>query len=163
MIVVADAGPIHYLVLIEVVDVLSPLYDQVLLPQTVSEELKRGRAPEVVRAWIEHPPEWCKVQSDPISDPALEEILDPGERAAIALALSISADRLLIDDWEGRLEAKRRRLKVTGTLGVLAEAHRRHLLDFESALARLSQTSFYLSEDLVNKMRQRLADQGQDR
>ena len=163
MIVVADAGPIHYLVLIEVVDVLSPLYDRVLIPQTVAEELKTGRAPEIVRTWLEHPPEWCQLQPDPVSDPTLDETLDPGERAAIALALSTSADRLLIDDWEGRLEAERRRLKVTGTLGVLAEAHRRHLLDFESAVARLSRTNFYLSEDLVNKMRQRLANQNQDR
>ena len=101
MIVVADAGPIHYLVLIEAADVLHPLYDRVIVPQTVSEELKRERAPEAIRAWIAHPPEWCQVQPDAVSDPALDKILDPGERAAIAMALSISADRLLIDDWEG--------------------------------------------------------------
>ena len=41
------------------------------------------------------------LQPDPVSDPTLDETLDPGERAAIALALSTSADRLLIDDWEG--------------------------------------------------------------
>ena len=157
MIVVADAGPLHYLVLIEAVGVLHPLYDRVIVPQTVSEELKR--APEPVRAWIAHPPEWCQVQPDAVSDPALDEILDPGERAAIAMALSIFADRLLIDDWEGRVEATRRHLRVTGTLGVLAEAHQRHLLDFESALSRLLQTNFYVSAELVDKMRQLLADQ----
>jgi predicted nucleic acid-binding protein len=67
----------------------------------------------------------------------LDEVPDPGEPAAIAMALSISADRLLIDDWEGRAEAERRYLRVTGTLGVLAEAHQRHLLDFESARSPL--------------------------
>ena len=101
MIVVADAGPIHYLILIDAIGVLYPLYDRVLIPQTVAEELKNDRAPEAVRGWMERPPEWCQVQSDPPNDPAIDELLDPGERAAIALALSISADRLLIDDWEG--------------------------------------------------------------
>ena len=158
MIVVADAGPIHYLVLIEAVDVLQPLYTRVLLPQTVAEELKEAKAPGAVRSWIAQPPEWCEVRPDPASDPALE-FLDPGERAAITLALSVSAERLLVDDWEGRAEAARRHLFVTGTLGVLAEAHQRHLLDFEAALVRLSQTNFYLSAELVDRVRRRLSGQ----
>jgi predicted nucleic acid-binding protein len=161
VIVVADASPIHYLVLIEVIDLLYPLYARVLVPQTVAEELMQKEAPEAVQAWIARPPEWCEVQPDPPSDPALAEFLDPGERAAIALALSISADRLLIDDWEGRVEAQRRDLRITGTLGVLAEAHRQHLLDFEAALERLSQTNFYLSAKLIDHLRQSLSDQKQ--
>lgn len=159
MIVVADTSPIHYLILIEAIDVLQPLYGRVLVPQSVSEELKQAGTPEKVQTWMENLPTWCEIHPDPPSDPALDQYLDRGERAAIALALLIPADRLLIDDWEGRVEAERRQLKITGTLGVLAEAHQRHLLDFESSLAQLSNTSFYLSPELVDKLRQRLADQ----
>jgi predicted nucleic acid-binding protein len=42
-------------------------------------------------------------------------------------------------------------------LGVLVLAHRRGLLDFETALARLSQTNFYLSAELVRLVRRRLS------
>ena len=161
MIVVADAGPIHYLILIEAIGVLFPLYDRVLIPEIVSTELKSGGAPESVRTWMEHLPNWCEIRPDPPSDPDLDEILDLGERAAIALALAIPADRLLIDDREGRVEAERRNLRITGTLGVLAEAHQRRPLDFESALSRLSQTNFYLSQELLDNMRKLLADEGQ--
>jgi predicted nucleic acid-binding protein len=35
MIVVADAGPLHYLVVIGAVDVLGPLYNRVVLPEAV--------------------------------------------------------------------------------------------------------------------------------
>ena len=45
--------------------------------------------------------------------------LDLGERVAIALAETMRADLLLIDEAAGRAEAKRRHLRVTGTLGVL--------------------------------------------
>jgi predicted nucleic acid-binding protein len=45
MIVVADAGPIHYLVLAGAVDVLQPLYTLVVVPQTVAEELREAGAP----------------------------------------------------------------------------------------------------------------------
>jgi predicted nucleic acid-binding protein len=147
------------LILIEAIGILHPLYDSVLVPQTVSEELKSDAAPEAVRAWLTHPPAWFQNRPDPISNPPLNQRLDPGERAAIALALSVSSDRLLIDDWAGRVEAERRHLKITGTLGVLAEAHKRNLVDFEAALARLALTNFYLSPDLVDRLGRRLAGQ----
>ena len=47
--------------------------------------------------------------------------LDLGERAAIALAETMHADLLSIDEAGGRAEAKRRQLRVTGTLGVLRQ------------------------------------------
>ena len=156
MIVVADAGPLHYLVLIGAVHVLQPLYNRVLVHQTVAPELMETGAPNAVRTWIAQPPDWCEIRPDPPSEPALQ-FLDPGERAAITLALSLVADRLLIDEWEGRAEAERRYLLVTDTLGILAEAHQRHLLDFEVALARLYQTNFYLSAALIDRIRRELS------
>jgi predicted nucleic acid-binding protein len=84
VIVVADAGPLHYLILIEAVDVLYPLYESVLVPQTVSEELKESGTPEAVRTWMERPPEWCQIRLDPPFDRSLDESLDPGECALAA-------------------------------------------------------------------------------
>lgn len=40
MIVVADTGPLNYLVLTGAVGVLQPLYTRVIVPKTVVEELK---------------------------------------------------------------------------------------------------------------------------
>jgi predicted nucleic acid-binding protein len=53
-------------------------------------------------------------------------------------------------------KANRRRLLVTGTLGVLADAHLVGLLDFETALAQLRTTNFYISDDVIARLRQRL-------
>ena len=58
MIVVADASPLHYLVLIDQIAVLPPLYGQVIIPSVVCEELQRPQTPEVVRLWMAHPPPW---------------------------------------------------------------------------------------------------------
>lgn len=135
---------------------LKPLYSRVLVPQTVAGELQEANTPTAVRAWIAQPPVWCEIRPDPPSDPSLG-FLDPGERAAITLALSLDAERLLIDEWDGRAEAERRHLVVTGTLGVMADAHLAGLADFEPALIRLRQTNFYLSPDLVDRVRQRLS------
>lgn len=135
---------------------LARLYTRVLVPTTVIEEMLQAGTPAPVRRWISQPPDWLDVRTDPPSYATLG-FLDPGESAAISLALSLRVERILIDDWDGRAEAMRRNLRVTGTLGVLVLAHRRGLLDFETALARLSQTNFYLSAELVRLVRLRLS------
>ena len=42
--------------------------------------------------------------------------LDPGESEAIALAIELSADVVLMDDQTGRREATRQGLRVAGNL-----------------------------------------------
>jgi predicted nucleic acid-binding protein len=68
------------------------------------------------------------------------------------LSQEIGADFLLMDDWEGRQEAERRALTVTGTLGVLERAAEQGLLDLPTALARLETTNFYLPTNLVRDL-----------
>ena len=155
MIVVADTGPLNYLVLIGEVAVLEPLYTRVVVPDAVAGELRAAKAPTAVQAWIRQPPKWLEVLPDPPPDPTLA-FLDAGERAALALAEVLRADVVLIDDRAGRSEAKHRQLHVTGTLGVLADAHLAGLLDFDQALGRLRATSFRVSPYIESLARDRL-------
>jgi predicted nucleic acid-binding protein len=91
----------------------------------------------------------------PVDADRVQEItdeLDLGERAAIALAGAIHADLLLIDEAAGRAEAKRRNLRVTGTLGVLRTAAERGLVDVPDLIVRLKATSFYADEVLLKSV-----------
>lgn len=108
MIVVSDTSPIRYLILIRAIDVLPTLFGEVLIPPTVAAELSHAKTPEPVRTWFQTLPAWVKVQT-PLKVNAIER-LDPGEVEAIALALELDADRLLIDDNAGKKgrEATRR-------------------------------------------------------
>lgn len=83
MIVVADAGPVQYLLRIGAIGVLEPLYQRLLVPHTVALELQQPNTPATVRAWIAQPPAWCEIRSDPPTDPSLLTFLDRGEAAAI--------------------------------------------------------------------------------
>ena len=117
MIVVADSGPLHYLILLEHIELLRRFYGQVLVPEPVANELSAAGSPAVVREWITKPPTWIDVRPVPPDDVSMiTDDLDLGERAAIALAETMHADLLLIDEAAGRAEAKRRHLRVTGTL-----------------------------------------------
>ncbi|MGD0769819.1 MAG: hypothetical protein ABSB42_16670 [Tepidisphaeraceae bacterium] len=62
MIVVADTGPLRYLVEVGAIDVLPHLYGIVLTPPIVLQELRLSHFPLVVRGWAEHPPEWLRVE-----------------------------------------------------------------------------------------------------
>jgi len=158
MIVIADTGPLNYLVLIGAVDVLKPLYARVITPRTVVDELQQTGAPDAVLAWIASPPAWLEVRPDPPTDSTLD-FPDAGERAALTLAEALDADELLIDERAGRAEAARRHLHVTGTLGVLADAHLAGLIDFDQALARLRTTTFRLSAEVEHLVRRRIFSQ----
>ena len=149
MIVVADSGPLHYLILLQHIELLRRFYGQVLVPEPVAGELSASGAPAVVRDWITKPPTW--VDASPVPSEAVSMItddLDLGERAAIALAETVHADLLLIDEAAGRAEAKRRHLRVTGTLGVLRAGAEQDLVNVPELLERLKATSFYLDETL---------------
>ncbi len=52
MIVVADTSPLNYLVLISEVELLSALFDGVLIPVEVHRELQRRGTPPNVRACL---------------------------------------------------------------------------------------------------------------
>ena len=122
MIVIADSTPLHYLILIRQTDLLPRLFDRILIPPAVFDELQQQGTPDLVRRWLVTAPSWLQVhalRSPP--DPALD-YLDAGEREAIALAEEVQADQLLLDDADARREATRRSLPFIGTLGVLREA-----------------------------------------
>jgi predicted nucleic acid-binding protein len=151
MIVVADSGPLHYLILLEHIDLLRRFYGQVLVPEPVADELSAAAAPAVVRDWIAKPPAWVDVRPVPCDAVSMiTDDLDLGERAAIALAETMHADLLLIDEAAGRAEAKRRQLRVTGTLGVLRAGAEQGLVNVPDLLQRLKATSFYLDETLLS-------------
>jgi predicted nucleic acid-binding protein len=78
--------------------------------------------------------------------------LGDAERAAIALALVVKADLVLMDDQDGVMAARRQGLIVTGTLGVLDLAARRGLIDLAEAFERLKATTFYYRQRLLDNL-----------
>ena len=156
MIVVADSSPIRYLIVIEAVDILPQIYGRVLIPTAVLHELSNRSSPDVVRSWLSAPPNWLSVREVRSSPPPALNNLDRGEQQAILLALEqLEPTTVLVDDGMGRLAARALRTQVTGTIGVLEEAGRLGLIDLEPALARLQQTNFRISQQVIDLVLER--------
>ncbi len=155
-VVVADTSPINYLVLIDCVAILRQLYGRIVIPQEVVNELTAGGAPPQVVAWIETQPDWIEVRPTPpgnaIRLAGNEFQLDPGETAAIRLAMAEKDCLLLIDEAAGRAVASLLGVANTGTLGVLVAAAREGLVDLRAALDRLQKTNFRISQALLEKL-----------
>jgi predicted nucleic acid-binding protein len=152
--VVADTGPLNYLVLIGASEVLPTLFDKIAVPEVVCAELRHARAPHPVSAWAARLPAWVDVR--PVSeaatdDPALQA-LDEGERAALGLARVINADLVLMDDRAGVAAARFFGLAVIGTLGVLDLAARRGLIDIGDAIVRLRATNFRYRPEILDAL-----------
>ncbi len=130
MIVVSDTSPVLNLARIGRLQLLPMLYGQVLLPSAVFEELVASRQdlPPAIDLAAEP---WLIVASANARARVQEllEYLDPGEAEAIVLAVERRADLLLMDERRGRRTATAAGLRVTGLLGVVAEAKRAGLID----------------------------------
>jgi len=146
VIVVSNASPLISLGAIGQLDLLSRLFGEVLIPLAVQQEVKSVEiSPE---SWVVP----RKVES-PMLPRALERELDRGEAEAIALAVELRADLLLMDERRGRRAAARFGLKVLGVLGVLVEAKRRGLIQsIEPLLIELQeQAGFRVSPALFQR------------
>jgi hypothetical protein len=129
VIVVSDASPLVALSAVGKLDLLPTLYGEVIIPEAVYREAvtdavgQPGYAERAAATWL-------RVES--VADRTLVESfagrLDPGEAEAIALAVQLSAELLLVDERRARQIASELGITITGVLGILTEAKQRGLI-----------------------------------
>jgi predicted nucleic acid-binding protein len=151
--VVSDSTPLIHLSAMGRLDLLEVLFREILIPQEVYEEVvlhggDRPGSAEVREAdWISR----CHVTNKAVLQ-ALQATLGAGEAACIALASSISADVVILDDKLARLHALSQGLGITGTVGILLKCAERGILNFEAAMQELLATGFRLSTQEVKRI-----------
>jgi hypothetical protein len=113
--VVVDTSPLIALHQIGLLWLFESLYTGILIPPAVASEV----APSLPAL-----PAFVRVQAltKPVPHAAYGLALGDGEAEAIALALELGADQVVLDELRGRAVATRLGLKVVGTLGILRAA-----------------------------------------
>lgn len=155
LVVVSDTSPIMNLAAIGRLDLLSGLFDRVIVPEAVAKELLAAGedAPGAVR-----PEQFQWVQVRHVSDCTLLESLfldlDEGEAQAIALATELNCNLLLMDERRGRMIAERLGITPLGLLGILVLAKRRGIIDLvRPILDKLITTAgFWLGAELYDQV-----------
>ena len=161
MIVVSNTSPIFYLSTIGQLDLLRQLYTKIVIPTTVYDEITHVGNTDV-SAKVVPTLCWIKTQSATDQDLVnrLRVELDPGEAEAIALAVELSADRLLMDERLGRAAAMRVGLQVAGVLGILVAAKQNNLIHEVKPLLDnlIEQAGFWLDARLYAEVLQSVGE-----
>jgi uncharacterized protein len=151
MTIASNTSPISNLAKIGQLNLMQQIYGKILIPTAVYEELMDERAGETVitavqsATWLEIKP----VQNQELVN-ELRNRVNVGEAEAIALAVEIQANRLIIDERLGRQAATDLGLRITGILGVLLIAKRQNLITAVKPIMDdlRTQASFRISSQL---------------
>lgn len=151
-VVVSNSTVIIAFSYLELLSILKQLYQEITIAQEVYHELEKAKGKPGSNIDKEY---WIKVKA--IHDPRLKEYLslnlDKGEAETIALAEEIKANLVLIDDFWGRKMAKRRGLKISGTLGILVTAKKNGFIkEVHPLLDKLIDFGFWMSEELYQNV-----------
>ena len=159
MIVVSDTSAISNLLQIDLVDLLHDLYEEIIIPPAVSDELYQIENHEVALSRIK----WIKTvrPENQVLVHALSDDLDKGESEAIALAIELDAEYLIIDEFMGRyLASEKYHLKIVGVLGILIQAKKKGLIDnVKTPVSLLRHNGFRLNQALVDKVLSALGEE----
>lgn len=154
---VSNSGPLIHLSLVGLLDLLFKLYDVILIPQSVYNEIvvkgkEQGYSDTFIleRAIINEKIKVEKVKKENYNISSSK--LHIGEINAIILALQLKIEIILIDDEEARMFARKLGIKVIGTLGILIELFKHGLLVLNEAIQYLRKLNdiMYLSSDVYS-------------
>jgi predicted nucleic acid-binding protein len=155
VIVVSDTSALSNLALVDHLWLLEAIYQTVIIPDAVASELavaSNSTISTILKlGWIQT----RSLSSSQLADQLQQERgLDAGEANAIALALELQADDLLIDERLGRQEAVRLGLSIIGILGILLVAKQKSLiLQVQPVMdALINQAGFRVSLQLYQRV-----------
>ena len=157
MLVVSNTSPIMNIAIVDLLSLLRQQFSEVIIPAAVIEELRLDTdypGTDKIRQAISDG--WLRqitVENQQLVL-ALKRELDDGEAEAIALALQLKADLLLMDERDGRSVAKSMGINPIGILGVLIRAKQGGTIkSVKEVLIRLrNEAGFYLADDLMQNI-----------
>ena len=142
-IVITDASCFITLDKIEGMFLLQSLYRQVFT------------TPEIAAEFGKRLPDWVEIIAVVNRDLLYKyaETVDIGEASAMALASEICADLLIIDDASGRRFAKKLKLNIIGTIGVILNAKLNGIVPaVKPYIVKIQQTNFRISDALISQI-----------
>ncbi len=158
MIIVADSSPLISLAIIGQLNVLDNLFEKVVIPNAVFEEITKTSKPFSDKLKIFCAGKIVNVKNK-LAVRILQHSIDKGEAEAITLALENKISTVLIDDYRGRKQAVLEGLKPIGTLGVLLQAKKTHQIEkIKPMIEILLANNIRISQALIAEML-RLADE----
>lgn len=153
---VVDTGPLVFLAKLDRLELLQRGTDEILAPVAVLNEVLaiHDEAAQKIELASQS---WLQIQTvdDRSKIRLLLADLDTGEAEVIALAQTVNANRVVMDDLDARRFAHRVGLSVVGTMGLLLAARLRgEIPSVKTEIERLQQLGFWTNKALVEAILQ---------
>ncbi len=150
MIAVANSSVLISLSSINLLTLLNEKFEKIYIPHAVWSEVVEGGRGEPGADDVKNSK---KIEVLNVKDTnfitALNETLDRGESEAIALAVELGMQTILIDEKQARLIARRYELKPLGTIGILIWAKRNKIIkNLKEKMDQLMIEGFRVSKDV---------------
>ncbi len=140
-------------------NILTTLYDTILIPSTVRQEIIAGGKSQIGVREL-HEADWLRVVN--IQDPAkvlLLHELDRGEAEVIVLAQEQQVTEVILDEKVARMHARVLGLTVVGTLGLLLRAKKRGLIgDIKPLIEKLLKAEIHIHPNIVHGILQQAGE-----
>lgn len=160
----SNAGPLIHLARINKLHLLRELFDEVIIPKAVKEEVvDRGKKVGAADAFAieeEIKKGWIRVQEHKGSEAIANRAgIEAGEAAAILLAKEINAP-VLLDDAAARAFASAFGVEVVGSIAVILKSASYNKISRAEALDALDELAkvMWLSPDIYRKARKTLEE-----
>jgi len=149
--IISNTTPILSLLKINKLILLEKLYERIIIPTAVYNEIEKGKEKPYyldlkLIDWIEI----RDIKNLDSKDYFLD--LDEGEAEVIILAREQNTDLVIMDEIMGRRIAKQFNLTVTGTIGVLLKAKEKGFVSsIKELLTELQEKGTWLNSKLISK------------
>ena len=155
MIVISDTSPIINLAIIDKLDLLPQLFNTIVIPEAVFNEIviigKGLPGSDIIEnaKWVE-----VKTCNNRIFINSLLDYVQIGEAEALTLALELQADTIIVDEAAARNLAEQFGLNFTGLLGILIKAKEHGLIPSVKPLmdALRTKARFFIHQSLYNQV-----------
>jgi len=162
MIIISDTSIISGLIIVGRIDLLTSIFTEIVVPEVVKEELLQlsDYKSEVKWFFNNEQIQLAKPKQEGFYKELLE-LLDKGEAQAIALAVELKADLLLIDEKKGRIIANQLDLNITGLLGLLLLAKQRNIIKSVKQIMDdlIRKSGFWIGKKLYRTVLQKAEEQ----
>jgi predicted nucleic acid-binding protein len=156
--VIADAGPIFSLAVIDELEILNHLFDEVNISNAVWEEITRNKEIvyyERIEYFFKNKVLYIKGFNE------LSFLMDYGESESVILYKELNANFLLIDDKKARKIAENFEIVCIGTLGILSVAKDKGIIrKLRPLFKTFIRNNRYYSIELLNKLLEKHQEPG---
>ncbi len=151
--IISNTTPIITFLGLEKLNLLQELYQEIIIPLAVFEEIELGKEKPFYTDLTQF--NWIKIKNVQNQEAVryLETILDRGEAEVIVLAQEINADVIIIDERLARNYANIQNIAYTGSFGILLKAKQQGLIsEIKPLLQKAQNNGIRMNERIINEI-----------